>query len=161
MGVSRTLLYRMRQGRHNITQNFVLGAAKAFPGCRLEDLFYLTTNRQAEGITGPLRRHQIIRARKSGLTYAEIAHRFGITKERVRQIVTPKQPKPKPEKPELQSKGLLTPGETASLLGIHTNTLRRWSDNGVIRAYRIGQRRDRRFQREDVDAFLRKGEVRN
>lgn len=100
------------------------------------------------------RRDEIIRLRKEGLTYAEIGRRFGITKERVRQILTPKPPKPAPEKPAPKPRLMLTTREAASLLGIHTNTLRRWSDKGVIRAYRISQRGDRRFQREDIDAFL-------
>jgi len=96
------------------------------------------------------RRDEIIKLRKGGLTYATIGRRFGITKERVRQILTPK-----PEKPVLQAKVMLRPSEAASLLGIHANTLRRWSDRGVIRVYRISQRGDRRFRREDIHAFLK------
>ena len=103
------------------------------------------------------RRDEIIELRKGGLTLAEIGRRFGITKERVRQILMPKPPKPAPEKPTLQPKLMLRPAEAASLLGIHTNTLRRWSDRGLIRAYRISQRGDRRFRQEDIDAFLKGG----
>lgn len=106
------------------------------------------------------RRDKIVKLRKEGLTYAEIGHNFGITRQRVSQILSPKPPKPAREKPDLHSKIILTLGEAASLLDIHTNTLRRWSDKGVIRTYRITQRGDRRFRREDIDAFL-KGLVRN
>jgi len=49
---------------------------------------------------------------------------------------------------------LLTVREVAQLLHIHSNTVRRWSDRGIIRAYRISQRGDRRFKREDVIQFL-------
>ena len=35
--------------------------------------------------------------------------------------------------------------EVAALLGIHPNTVRIWTDSGVLRAYRIGPRRDRRI----------------
>ena len=49
---------------------------------------------------------------------------------------------------------MLTVGEAAALLHIHTNTLRRWADRGYIRAYRIANRGDRRFRREDIARFL-------
>lgn len=49
---------------------------------------------------------------------------------------------------------LLTVREVAQLLHIHTNTVRRWSDRGLIRAYRINVRGDRRFKREDITRFL-------
>jgi len=49
---------------------------------------------------------------------------------------------------------LLTVREVAQLLHVHTNTVRRWSDHGLIRAYRISRRGDRRFRREDVARFL-------
>ena len=49
---------------------------------------------------------------------------------------------------------LLTVREVAQLLHIHSNTVRRWSDRGIIRAYRISHRGDRRFKREDIIRFL-------
>lgn len=49
---------------------------------------------------------------------------------------------------------LLTVSEVAQLLHIHINTVRRWSDSGLINAYRIGRRGDRRFDREQVLLFL-------
>jgi len=49
---------------------------------------------------------------------------------------------------------LLTIREVARLLHIHPNTLRRWSSDGRIRAYRITSRGDRRFKREEVIRFL-------
>lgn len=49
---------------------------------------------------------------------------------------------------------LLTLREVAQLLHVHPNTLRRWSNDGRIRAYRITARGDRRFKREDVSRFL-------
>ena len=105
------------------------------------------------------RREKIIKLRESGLTYAEIGPRFGITKERVRQILTqkPKPTKPAPEKPDLRSKRMLTSGEAAILLGIHGNTMRRWANEGRLKFYRVNTRGDRRFRREDIDAFLAEG----
>ena len=49
---------------------------------------------------------------------------------------------------------MLTTSEVAHLLHIHINTVRRWSDQGLIRAYRISSRGDRRFRQEDIAGFL-------
>ena len=54
--------------------------------------------------------------------------------------------------------GLLTTTEVAQLLNVHPNTVRHWTNAQLLPAYRIGPRRDRRFLRADVDAFLRAGE---
>ena len=51
-------------------------------------------------------------------------------------------------------KPMLTVKDVARLLHIHTNTARRWSDQGIIRAYRITRRGDRRFRQEDIARFL-------
>ena len=49
---------------------------------------------------------------------------------------------------------LMKTGEASRLLNIHSNTLRRWSERGLIAVYRIGPRGDRRFRREDIAALL-------
>jgi excisionase family DNA binding protein len=49
---------------------------------------------------------------------------------------------------------MLTIQEASDLLHVHTNTLRRWSDRGILLAYRIGPRGDRRFMRADIFGFL-------
>jgi len=49
---------------------------------------------------------------------------------------------------------MLTIREVARLFHVHPNTLRRWSNNGRIRAYRITPRGDRRFKREEIVRFL-------
>ncbi len=49
---------------------------------------------------------------------------------------------------------LLTASQVARLLNVHINTVRRWSNNGILKAYRIGPRGDRRFQQEDIASFL-------
>ena len=50
--------------------------------------------------------------------------------------------------------GLLTTGETAHMLGVHPNTVRKWSNDGLLVAYRIGPRGDRRFRAEDIAVLL-------
>jgi len=49
---------------------------------------------------------------------------------------------------------LMTVREVARLLHVHPNTLRRWSNDGRLRAYRITSRGDRRFKREEIARFL-------
>ena len=50
--------------------------------------------------------------------------------------------------------GMLTVSEVAKLLRVHPNTVRNWSDNGLLKAYRLGYRGDRRFSHEDIEKFL-------
>lgn len=50
--------------------------------------------------------------------------------------------------------GMLTVSEVADILHVHPNTVRLWSDAGLLKTYRIGYRRDRRFKPQDIDAFL-------
>ncbi len=98
---------------------------------------------------------EAVRLREAGLTYTEIGHRFGVTKERARQIIkgNPQQSVPK------RAKVMLRISDVAQLLGLHPNTVRRWSDRGMLRVYRIGSRGDRRYRREDVDGFLKEREI--
>ncbi len=51
---------------------------------------------------------------------------------------------------------MLTASEVAQMLNVHINTVRRWSNQGVLRAYRINSRGDRRFKKEDIVAFLKR-----
>ena len=53
MGISVSQIYRVRGGKRQINQKFIIGAIRAFPNHRLDDLFYLipespavTSNRQ-------------------------------------------------------------------------------------------------------------------
>ena len=49
---------------------------------------------------------------------------------------------------------LLTTSGVAKMLNLHINTVRRWSDRGILKPYRIGPRGDRRFTRDDIIRFL-------
>jgi len=46
MGISVSQIYRVREGKRRINQKFIVGAIKAFPECRLEELFYLVPETQ-------------------------------------------------------------------------------------------------------------------
>ena len=52
---------------------------------------------------------------------------------------------------------MLTSSEVARILSVHINTVRRWSNQGILKSYRIGSRGDRRFRKEDIDSFFSKG----
>jgi excisionase family DNA binding protein len=49
---------------------------------------------------------------------------------------------------------MLTASELAHLLNVHINTVRRWSNRGILKVYRFGPRGDRRFSKDDIDSFL-------
>lgn len=52
------------------------------------------------------------------------------------------------------SEKMLTVAEVTELIHIHPNTLRRWSEQGLITAYRINSRGDRRYKKSDIENFL-------
>jgi excisionase family DNA binding protein len=54
-----------------------------------------------------------------------------------------------------QKDAVLTVREVARILNIHENTVRRWGAQGILKEYRIGPRRDRRFLYEDVAHLLK------
>ena len=59
-----------------------------------------------------------------------------------------------------QIEPMLTTSEVARILNVHIHTVRRWSNQSILKAYRIGSRGDRRFSPEDIDSFLaRSGKV--
>lgn len=49
---------------------------------------------------------------------------------------------------------MLTTSEVAAILNVHINTVRRWSNQGSLKAYQLGPRGDRRFRKEDIEEFL-------
>jgi excisionase family DNA binding protein len=51
---------------------------------------------------------------------------------------------------------LLSLRETARILGVNPQTLRRWDDSGRLRAVRVGSRRDRKYKLSDIVSILEK-----
>lgn len=45
---------------------------------------------------------------------------------------------------------MLTTGEVARIFNVHANTIRRWSEQGILKSHRISPRGELRFKREDV-----------
>ncbi len=85
----------------------------------------------------------------STLSYAEIGRVLGLSRERVRQMVM--QGRHSTRAPS----DLITVGEASSFLNVHANTIRRWSDRGILRVYYVGPRLDRRFRRQELERLLR------
>ena len=46
MGISNDLIYRVRRGGRGINGRFIIGATKAFPEYKLDDLFYVSEESQ-------------------------------------------------------------------------------------------------------------------
>jgi len=42
MGISKDLIYRVKKGERGIHERFIIGATKAFPRYKLDDLFYVS-----------------------------------------------------------------------------------------------------------------------
>jgi predicted site-specific integrase-resolvase len=53
-----------------------------------------------------------------------------------------------------RNNSVLTTKDVSGMLGIHQNTVRRWSDLGLLRSFRVSQRGDRRYKYEDITSFL-------
>ena len=53
---------------------------------------------------------------------------------------------------------LLSVGEVARFLGVHSSTVRRWGKSGLLKSYAIGLRNNLRFKQEDVLSLLDKGQ---
>ena len=47
MGLSVSQIYRVREGNRGINEKFIVGAKKAFPDRRLDDLFYFPKSRNS------------------------------------------------------------------------------------------------------------------
>lgn len=56
--------------------------------------------------------------------------------------------------PDRAKPDLLTVRQAARLLGVHANTVRSWTDAGVLTCLRINSRGDRRYRRNEIEAFI-------
>ena len=59
------------------------------------------------------------------------------------------------EKTDEHAGDMLRTGKASQLLHLSPNTLRSWTDRGLVKAYRANDRGDRRYRREDLEALLR------
>lgn len=51
---------------------------------------------------------------------------------------------------------LLTIRQTAEVINVHVETLRRWDKSGKLKAIIVNERGDRRYDPKDIEAILKK-----
>lgn len=49
---------------------------------------------------------------------------------------------------------LLTLSQASKVLSVHPNTLRQWDKKGILESVRFGQRKDRRYKKDDILRLL-------
>jgi len=54
MEISVSQVYRVLEGKRNINRKFIIGAMKAFPGYKFDDLFYFVTEVPAGKTPSPV-----------------------------------------------------------------------------------------------------------
>ena len=107
----------------------------------------------ATGHTRSKWREEAIKLREQGMSYAEIGRRLNISREWARKLASCV--KIKKGKVVLSENVMPTLRDVADYLNVHKNTLRRWVREGKIKASRINNRGDMRFNYADVMAFLK------
>jgi len=60
MGISKSQVSRVRSGKRNINQQFIIGALSAFPQCSFNELFYLA--QEGDGSVTEERSKQVSRS---------------------------------------------------------------------------------------------------
>lgn len=58
------------------------------------------------------------------------------------------------ENKSLENKEILTIKEVAEIFGVHQQTLRRWDEEGKLKAVRIGKFGHRKYRKSDIDKLL-------
>lgn len=58
-----------------------------------------------------------------------------------------------------QEAKLITIREAAELLGVHPETLRRWDNEGKLKAVRFGEFGHRKYNREEIEKLLKSQSV--
>ena len=53
---------------------------------------------------------------------------------------------------------LLTIKQASEILNVHVETLRRWGKSGKLKAIRVNERGDRRYDPKDIEAILKNKE---
>ena len=84
------------------------------------------------------------RLRSLNWTFEAMGSEFGISAARVGQILS-----------EQRQEGELRVGEVAKRIGVHIRTIQKWDKLGLLRPYRVGPRRERRYLETDINQFLR------
>ncbi len=57
------------------------------------------------------------------------------------------------------NKKLLRLKEAADMLGVNPETLRRWDNDGILKAIRVGNRGDRRYKVEEIEKKIKQRKI--
>jgi transposase len=109
-------------------------------------------------------RDRIIALHKRGLANIEIAHLVGVSRQRVWGVLHHNDNNGSHSR-SVAVNSASKIGQTApmsirgaaAVLGVHPNTIRRWSDEGLIPCFRLGPRQDRRFEPKSIIEIIQKG----
>lgn len=58
----------------------------------------------------------------------------------------------------MKTQKLLKLSEASEMLNVHPNTLRKWDKKGILKAVRFGLRGDRRYNKLDIEKFIKSNE---
>jgi excisionase family DNA binding protein len=113
-------------------------------------------------------RDRIIALHKRGLGNMQIARMVGVSRQWVWEVLRPKENNRRHSISAAVSSAskkaqtsMTSIAGVAAILGVHPNTIRRWSDEGLIPCVRLGPRHDRRFDAQLVMETIRKSDIRN
>lgn len=115
--------------------------------------FYFQDDEAVHAVCADDRRSEILELRGSGLSCGQIASRVGLSQQRVWRIVNPRRRRSS-QRPKAEYPVLLSTGKVARMLGVHTNTVRRWDNEGILRSWRVGPKGDRRFRRDEIEETM-------
>lgn len=108
-------------------------------------------------------RYRVITLHKRGLSNVEIAQIVGVSRQRVWTVLHANGDKREyaisasvRSASKKTQQAPLSIASVAALLGVHPNTIRRWSDEGSISCFRLGRRQDRRFEHQSIMEMIRK-----
>lgn len=106
-------------------------------------------------------RDKIVALRKRGLSNIEIAQIVGVSRQRVWEVLRPKEDNKEysissavRSASRKNQEAPMSIASVAALLGVHPNTVRRWSDEGAISCFRLGRRGDRRIEPQSVRELM-------
>lgn len=55
----------------------------------------------------------------------------------------------------MQTEPLMTIDEVSVFLNVTPTSVRRWTNSGQLRCYRVGNRNERRFEKKDIMDYLK------
>lgn len=61
----------------------------------------------------------------------------------------------------MNNEPLMTVEDVANFLKVTPTTVRRWTNSGQLKCYRIGNKNERRFDKQDILTYLKHNKAKN